>query len=409
VRGAGGWGGDRGPSADINVAPDRAPDKTVEQKIDDNQALLYRLSGDWNPLHADPGFAQAFGFDRPILHGLCTYGYATRHILRAFAKDSDPGYFKSIKVRFKKPVFPGETLVTEMWKESDTRIVFRCKVKERDEVVLTNAAVNLYTEIPKKKEKLAAMEGDLADAGPAELIPADVFSAVGDHITAHPELTEKVQKVFLWKVEGGGSWTMNLKDAGGGVTPGASGTPDCTLEITASDFIDMCTGKADAQKLYFGGKLKISGDVMASQKLTFLKDIDAAAVRAEVQKRMSGGAGAGSDAAPVASRSAAGPALFEKLGARIAGDAGIAAEVRAVLQFRLTDPDAAWLVDLSEGNGAVKPGTRDGADVVFTLSDEDFEALVRGESNVEDLHQRGALRVDGDIHLAQRLSFLEAL
>ncbi|MDX2088221.1 MAG: SDR family NAD(P)-dependent oxidoreductase, partial [Kofleriaceae bacterium] len=122
VRGAGGWGGDRGPSAEVNVPPDRAPDKTVEQKTDANSALLYRLSGDWNPLHADPGFAKAFGFDRPILHGLCTFGYAGRHVIQSFAKDGDPRYFKSIKVRFADPVLPGETLVTEMWKESDTRI-----------------------------------------------------------------------------------------------------------------------------------------------------------------------------------------------------------------------------------------------------------------------------------------------
>ena len=100
VRGAGGWGGERGPSADVNVPPDRAPDKVIEDKTHENQALLYRLSGDWNPLHADPGFAKAFGFQRPILHGLCTFGYATRHVAQAFAPDGDPRYVKSIKARF---------------------------------------------------------------------------------------------------------------------------------------------------------------------------------------------------------------------------------------------------------------------------------------------------------------------
>src|SRR5690606_17250402 len=121
IRGAGNFGGDRGPSAEVNVAPERAPDKVVEEKINENQALLYRLSGDVNPLHVDPGFAKAFGFERPILHGLCFYGFAARHVIREFAKDGDPRYFKSIKVRFAKSVFPGETLVTEMWKESDHR------------------------------------------------------------------------------------------------------------------------------------------------------------------------------------------------------------------------------------------------------------------------------------------------
>src|SRR5262249_12560241 len=98
VKGAGGWGGDRGPSGDSNAPPDRAPDRGTEGKAPPTQALLYRLSGDWNPLHVDPGFAKAFGYDKPILHGLCTYGYVGRHVIKAFC-GNDPRRFKSIKVR----------------------------------------------------------------------------------------------------------------------------------------------------------------------------------------------------------------------------------------------------------------------------------------------------------------------
>ena len=166
VRGAGGWGGERGPSAEVNVAPDRKPDAVVEEKIGSGQALLYRLSGDINPLHVDPGFAKAFGFEKPILHGLCTFGYAGRHIIKAFSKN-DPRYFKSVKVRFSESVFPGETLVTEMWKDGDQKIVFRCKVKERDKVVISNAAVELYKEIPKAPEKKKAAAAPAATAGAA--------------------------------------------------------------------------------------------------------------------------------------------------------------------------------------------------------------------------------------------------
>ncbi len=164
VRGAGGWGGDRGPSGDGNAPPERAPDAVVEQKINADQALLYRLSGDWNPLHADPAFAQAFGFPRPILHGLCTYGFAARHVVKAFA-GNDARLFKAIRARFADSVFPGETLVTEMWKETPQKIVFRSTVKERNKVAISHASVELYTEVPvvKAAPKAAAAPAPAAD------------------------------------------------------------------------------------------------------------------------------------------------------------------------------------------------------------------------------------------------------
>lgn len=142
IRGLGNFGGDRGPTEKVNIAPAREPDAIEEQATEPNQALLYRLSGDRNPLHADPAMAAMGRFDRPILHGLCTFGMAARAALKHFA-DYDPARFASIEVRFARHVFPGETIITEMWRESEDRIVFQCKAKERNALVITNAAVTL--------------------------------------------------------------------------------------------------------------------------------------------------------------------------------------------------------------------------------------------------------------------------
>jgi 3-hydroxyacyl-CoA dehydrogenase/3a,7a,12a-trihydroxy-5b-cholest-24-enoyl-CoA hydratase len=100
IRGEGGFGGEKGP-APGNEPPDRAPDKVVEMPTLPQQALLYRLSGDINPLHADPGFAGMAGFEKPILHGLCTFGFAGRAVLKEYC-DNDPSKFKSVKVRFSR-------------------------------------------------------------------------------------------------------------------------------------------------------------------------------------------------------------------------------------------------------------------------------------------------------------------
>lgn len=124
MRGEGGFGGERGPSAARNAAPDRAPDHTVTYTTRTDQALLYRLNGDRNPLHSDPTFAAKGGFPKPILHGLCTYGFTGRALLHALC-GSDPARFRSMDARFTSPVMPGEALTVRMWDDGSGRALFQ--------------------------------------------------------------------------------------------------------------------------------------------------------------------------------------------------------------------------------------------------------------------------------------------
>jgi acyl dehydratase len=123
IRGEGGWGGDRGPSSRFE-APDRAPDHEITYPTRTDQALLYRLSGDRNPLHSDPKFAALAGFPRPILHGLCTYGFTGRALLHALC-GGDPARFRSMSGRFSSPVFPGEALTVRIWDAGDGTAAFQ--------------------------------------------------------------------------------------------------------------------------------------------------------------------------------------------------------------------------------------------------------------------------------------------
>lgn len=140
-RGEGGFGGTPPPVDESAVKPpkDRPADFTVEEKTSEEQALLYRLSGDLNPLHADPQFAAQVGFAQgPILHGLCTYGYMARHVIKG-ACGGDPSRLQAFGSQFRKPVWPGDTLVTEGWHLGDGKVSLKVSVKERNEAVLGSA------------------------------------------------------------------------------------------------------------------------------------------------------------------------------------------------------------------------------------------------------------------------------
>ncbi|XP_004412074.1 PREDICTED: peroxisomal multifunctional enzyme type 2 isoform X1 [Odobenus rosmarus divergens] len=270
VVGSGGIGGKR-TSNKVKVAlavPNRPPDAVLRDTTSLNQAALYRLSGDWNPLHIDPNFAGFAGFDKPILHGLCTFGFSARHVLQQFA-DNDVSRFKAIKVRFAKPVYPGQTLQTEMWKEGN-RIHFQTKIEETGDIVISNAYVDL---IPTSDTSAKTpSEG-------GELQSTLVFEEIGRRLKdiGH-EVAEKVNAVFEWHITKGGhaaaKWTVDLKSGSGKVYQGpAKGSADATFTLSDEDFMDVVLGKLDPQKAFFSGRLKARGNIMLSQKLQMiLKD-----------------------------------------------------------------------------------------------------------------------------------------
>jgi len=136
ARGDGGFGGPAGSGPAPHALPERKPDQTVTLETRKDQALLYRLNGDRNPLHADPALAKKVGFPAPILHGLCTYGTACRAILQSVAK-YDHTKIAGFDVRFSSPVYPGESIATDLWVDGKT-VSFRCRVPERDVVVINN-------------------------------------------------------------------------------------------------------------------------------------------------------------------------------------------------------------------------------------------------------------------------------
>jgi len=151
IRGSGGFGGpkkgtDRGAATAANKPPQRNPDATVEEKTTEEQAALYRLNGDRNPLHIDPEFAKVGGFKTPILHGLCFFGISGKHVYQTY------GPFKNIKVRFAGTVLPGQTLRTELWREG-AKVVFQTKVVETGKLCIAGGGAELL-EGGKGKAKL---------------------------------------------------------------------------------------------------------------------------------------------------------------------------------------------------------------------------------------------------------------
>ncbi len=141
ARGDGGFDGPTGAGKPVHTLPDREPDEVCDLPTLPQAALIYRLSGDFNPLHAEPAVTRAAGFKAPILHGLCTLGIAGHALLKTCC-GYDPARFASLDLRFSAPVYPGETIRTEMWRDAEV-VSFQARAMERDVVVLSNGRMEV--------------------------------------------------------------------------------------------------------------------------------------------------------------------------------------------------------------------------------------------------------------------------
>ncbi|XP_015524954.1 peroxisomal multifunctional enzyme type 2 isoform X1 [Neodiprion lecontei] len=271
--GAGGFGGKRSCPGIIPTepAPSRKPDISKIQKTCIDQAAVYRLSGDFNPLHIDSSVSSLGGYEKPILHGLCSLGFSTRHVLDTYAHES-PDFFKAIKVRFSNPVIPGQTLRTDMWRNGN-RIHFETTVLENNKKVITGAYIDL------KAVKMQPIQPALCSA--EENLESDaVFAAIADHVKAHPDQVKKINGIFVYNITSSGQnkaqWTLDLKKAEVYKGEPKSGKSDTSLTIEDKDMVEIALGKLNPQVAFMRGKLKIKGNIMLTQKLKTLLDANRA-------------------------------------------------------------------------------------------------------------------------------------
>lgn len=269
VVGQGGFGGPRSSSkaTEVQPAPKRNPDAVVEQRTSDDQAAVYRLSGDFNPLHIDPTVAQASGYPKPILHGLSSLGFAARHVLLKYG-GNNPSNMKALKARFVKPVLPGQTLVTEMWLDGN-RVYFQAKAKETGNVVISGAYVDLKTVVTTQSVTSSSAPATQS-SGP--ILKSDaVFAKIKEEVKKNPSKAKSVNGVFLYNITENGKtvkqWTLDLKTPEVNEGSPKSGKADTTLTVGDVDFVDMAAGTLNPQVAYLKGKLKISGNLMLAQKL----------------------------------------------------------------------------------------------------------------------------------------------
>lgn len=282
----GGFGGKNAPHETLDL-PDREPDFIVVATPSPDQPLLYRLSGDTFGLHVDAEFAKMVGFEKPIMHGLCTYGFACRALMTSLTP-GEPENVRRLACRFSQALYPGEPIKTLVWRIREGLAVWRTINANTGDVVIDRGVFE-YGEIPpavegaREHKHLNHLTGDNLPtsrtkedrpAVDAEIGEISMVKAIFEKMPSifNADAAKDVDATFQFNIsgEGGGDWYAEVKGGACKVEAGVHPNPTTTLKMDAADFVDMINGKLPAMQAFTSGKLKIGGDIMKSQLITRL-------------------------------------------------------------------------------------------------------------------------------------------
>ncbi|XP_027195391.2 peroxisomal Multifunctional enzyme type 2 [Dermatophagoides pteronyssinus] len=420
-----------------NVPNDRSvADWIITQQTTDNQAAIFRLCGDKNPLHIDSNFSKIAGFNQPILHGLCALGFACRHILAVYA-DYDCRYFDSIKVRFTGTIRPGQTIETRTWKSSSfdqenlVRIHFECFVRETGSKIISSSFVDLKTPLPSPKMAISSANIKIAPGNENnESSSSDHFICKVDRIfdekirpriAKHSELIPLINTVCQFNITKQGKlasvWILDMKNGNGEVYYGARPNlmAECTLTVEDDALVEIFEGRDEPMLAFIGGRLQVSGNITAAQKLQQLWSEDEPITPIddnEHQQQNDNNKTDDEDDELLRSIPTTGlksDIMFTIIRNRMHEEPEIMKRLTASYQFNILlngEPKTIWSAENKTNPGGCvynKPFMNGKPDCMLTAEDDDLIKLMFGKLNPQRAFMMGKLKVKGNILLLQRL------
>ncbi|MDL2269643.1 SCP2 sterol-binding domain-containing protein [Desulfosarcina sp. OttesenSCG-928-A07] len=255
----GGFGG-KPPERKAARIPNHAPNIVKDALPSPDQPLLYRLSGDIFQLHADPGFAVRVGFDRPIMHGLCTCGFSCRALIAALIP-GQPDQARRLRCRFSAPLYPGIPIQTHIWQAEPGKALWRTVNVQTNDIIIDHGEFD-YGPAPQDPSFQTSSDPSRTDDVSGSV--KGVFNALSDAFI--PSAAHGIQAVFQYIITDVGVWHCTIQDNACIVSEGRHDRPTCVFTIKGSDFLLLMTGKLSAIEAFIAGTLKVEGDLAMAQQ-----------------------------------------------------------------------------------------------------------------------------------------------